>query len=298
MTDGLVVVDKPAGWTSHDVVARIRRLAGTRRVGHAGTLDPMATGVLVVGVDRATRLLTYLVGADKDYSATIRLGVATTTDDAEGETLAVADAGAVTPPAVMAGAAALTGPIEQVPSSVSAIKVEGRRAYARVRAGETVELAARPVTVHRFDVLTTRPVEHDGTAVLDVDVAVTCSSGTYVRALARDLGAALGVGGHLTALRRTRVGGYGVDLARTLDELEADFSVLPIADAARAAFPARDLTQDEARELSFGRRVAASAHLVGTAKAPVAAFAPDGTLVALLADDGDRCRPVLVLAPA
>jgi tRNA pseudouridine55 synthase len=298
MTDGLVVVDKPAGWTSHDVVARIRRLAGTRRVGHAGTLDPMATGVLVVGVDRATRLLTYLVGADKDYAATIRLGVATTTDDAEGETLAVTDAAALTVPAVTAGTAALTGHIEQVPSSVSAIKVDGRRAYARVRAGETVELAARPVTVHRFDVLATRPAEHDGTAVLDVDVTVTCSSGTYVRALARDLGAALGVGGHLTALRRTRVGGYGVDLARTLEQLEADFSVLPMADAARATFPVRDLTEDEARELSFGRRVAASADLVGTAQAPVAAFAPDGTLVALLADDGDRCRPVLVLAPA
>lgn len=296
--DGLVVVDKPAGLTSHDVVARVRRLAGTRRVGHAGTLDPMATGVLVLGVDRATRLLTYVVGADKDYAATIRLGAATTTDDAEGEVTAVTDASGVTRAAVEAAVVPLTGPISQVPSSVSAIKVDGRRAYAMVRAGETVELTARPVTVHRFEVVAARPAEHEGTPALDVDVVVTCSSGTYVRALARDLGAALGVGGHLTALRRTRVGGYGLDVARTLDDLAADFAVLPLADAARAAFPARELTADEARELSFGRRVAAAPEVPGTREAPVAAFAPDGTLVALLADEGGRARPVLVLAPA
>jgi tRNA pseudouridine55 synthase len=298
VTDGLVVVDKPAGWTSHDVVARVRRLAGTRKVGHAGTLDPMATGVLVVGVDRATRLLTYLVGADKDYAATVRLGVATTTDDAEGEVLRAVDASGVTPAAVEAATAALTGAIEQVPSSVSAIKVDGKRAYARVRAGESVELAPRPVTVRRFEVLAARPADHEGTAVLDLDVEVTCSSGTYVRALARDLGGALGVGGHLTALRRTRVGGYGLDVARTLAQLEEDFSVLPIAQAARAAFPVRGLTADEARELSFGRRIPASSEVTGTAEAPVAAFAPDGTVVALLADDAGRSRPVLVLAPA
>ena len=298
MADGLVVVDKPAGWTSHDVVARVRRLAGTRRVGHAGTLDPMATGVLVLGIDRATRLLTYLVGADKDYTATVRLGVATTTDDAEGETLTVVDAGGVSRAGVEAGVAALTGPILQVPSAVSAIKVDGRRAYARVRAGEQVELAARSVTVHRFDVLAVRPGSHDGVPVLDVDVEVTCSSGTYVRALARDLGAGLGVGGHLTALRRTRVGGYRLDVARTLEQLESDFAVLPVAEAARAAFGVRELSADEARELSFGRRIA-SGEPAGTADAPVAAFAPDGTLVALLADDdGVRSRPVLVLAPA
>src|SRR5450830_1294927 len=297
--DGLVVVDKPAGWTSHDVVARVRRLAGTRRVGHAGTLDPMATGVLVLGIDRATRLLTYLVGADKDYMATVRLGVATTTDDAEGEILAVVDAGGVNRAAVDAGVTALTGPVLQVPSAVSAIKVDGRRAYARVRAGEQVELAARSVTVHRFDVLAVRPGSHDGVPVRDVDVEVTCSSGTYVRALARDLGAGLGVGGHLTALRRTRVGGYRLDVARTLEQLESAFDVLPVAAAARAAFGVRELSADEARELSFGRRIAGG-EPAGTADAPVAAFAPDGTLVALLADDDDgaRSRPVLVLAPA
>lgn len=296
MTDGLVVVDKPAGLTSHDVVARVRRLAGTRKVGHAGTLDPMATGVLVLGIERATRLLTYVVGADKEYTATIRLGVATTTDDAEGEPTAVVDASGVTPEAVAAGVAALTGPILQVPSSVSAIKVDGRRAYARVRAGEEVALAARPVLVHRFDVGATRVAEHEGAGVLDLDVTVVCSSGTYVRALARDLGASLGVGGHLTALRRTRVGGYGLDVARSLAQLGDDFAVLPLADAARATFPARELTADEARELSFGRRISASG--AGTVEAPVAAFAPDGTVVALLADDAGRARPVLVLAPA
>lgn len=299
VTDGLVVVDKPAGWTSHDVVARVRRLAGTRKVGHAGTLDPMATGVLVLGVEKATRLLTYVVGADKEYLATVRLGVSTTTDDAEGEVLASADVSGVERARLDAEVAVLTGPIQQRPSAVSAIKVDGQRAYARVRAGEQVELAARPVTVHRFDVLALRHAEADGVPVLDVDVLVGCSSGTYVRALARDLGAALGVGGHLTALRRTRVGGYGLDVARTLDELEAGFDVLPMADAARATFPARELTPDETRELSFGRRLAADPAQPATAERPVAAFAPDGGLVALLADEETgRARPVLVVRPA
>lgn len=294
--DGLVVVDKPAGWTSHDVVARVRRLAGTRKVGHAGTLDPMATGVLVLGVERATRLLTYVVGADKEYLATIRLGASTTTDDAEGEVLARADASHLRAADLLPHVAALTGAIEQVPSAVSAIKVDGKRAYARVRAGEDVQLAARPVTVHRFDVHEARPVADGG---LDVDVTVVCSSGTYIRALARDLGAALGVGGHLTALRRTRVGPYGLDVARTLEELEAAFDVLPVADAARTAFAVRDLSAEEARALAYGQRIPHPADgPAGTREHPVAAYAPDGTLVALVADDGGRCRPVLVLAPA
>jgi tRNA pseudouridine55 synthase len=292
---GLVLVDKPAGWTSHDVVARVRRLAGTRRVGHAGTLDPMATGVLVLGVERATRLLTYLVGADKTYTATVRLGVATVTDDAEGDPTSVADASAVDPDAVRRGAAALTGAIEQVPSSVSAIKVDGKRSYARVRAGEDVALAARPVTVHRLEVLALRPGDHEGTPVLDVDVEVECSSGTYVRALARDLGAGLGVGGHLTALRRTRVGPYGLDRTSTLEQLEASFALLPAADAARAAFPVRELTEDEATALSHGKRLPATGQ---GGDGPVAALAPDGTLVALLTETGGSARPVLVLAPA
>ena len=297
--DGLVVVDKPADWTSHDVVARVRRLAGTRKVGHAGTLDPMATGVLVLGIERATRLLTFVVGVDKEYRATIRLGMSTTTDDAEGEVVTCSDASGVDRAAVDAGVAALTGPIAQVPSSVSAIKVDGRRAYARVRAGEQVELAARPVTVRSFEVHDVRPVIGDGTPALDVDVTVVCSAGTYIRALARDLGAGLGVGGHLTALRRTRVGGYGLDVARTLDELGDEFTVLPMAEAARAIFPARELEEAEARALSYGQRLAAAPQgPIGTTTSPVAAFAPDGTLVALLVDDDRGSRPILVLAPA
>ena len=230
--DGLLVVDKPAGWTSHDVVGRARRLCGTRRVGHAGTLDPMATGVLVLGVNKATRLLTFLVGSDKAYTATIRLGQSTITDDAEGEVVATAPADRVDAEALRAAVAALTGEIEQVPSAVSAIKVDGERSYARVRAGEDVVLAARPVTVPRFEVLGTRQAEADGVPVLDVDVEVEVSSGTYVRALARDLGAALGVGGHLTALRRTRVGSFTLDQAHTLPELEA---AAETGDAAGAA---------------------------------------------------------------
>ncbi|WP_372593782.1 tRNA pseudouridine(55) synthase TruB [Actinotalea sp.] len=298
--DGLLVVDKPAEWTSHDVVARVRRLARTRKVGHAGTLDPMATGVLVLGIGRATRLLTYVVGADKEYRATIRLGVSTTTDDAEGEVLVRTDAGSVTTAAIEAGVAALTGEIAQVPSSVSAIKVDGKRSYARVRAGEEVDLPARPVTISEFTIHEVRPAADEGLAVVDVDVSVVCSSGTYIRALARDLGAGLGVGGHLTALRRTRVGGYGLDVAATLESLEpdADGAILPLATAARATFAARELSQEEAVLLSYGKRLDVVPSPVGTAERPVAAFAPDGTLVALLADVDGRSRPVLVFAPA
>ncbi len=305
--DGFLVVDKPAGWTSHDVVGRCRRLAGTRKVGHAGTLDPMATGVLVVGVGRATRLLTYVVGADKAYDATVRLGVGTTTDDAEGEVTAAPGARDVTEERVRAAVADLTGDIMQVPTAVSAIKVDGRRAYARVRAGEEVELAARPVTVSAFDVLGVRPARTGDAAgevpVLDVDVRVVVSSGTYVRALARDLGAALGTAGHLTALRRTRVGGYALDDARTLEEMQeqadADgvLATVPLAAAARATFPVRELAADEARALGFGQWVAPSGR-DGT----VAAIGPDGELVALLEDTRRKgeplARPVLVLAPA
>jgi len=292
--DGLVIVDKPAGWTSHDVVARTRRLAGTRKVGHAGTLDPMATGVLVLGVNRATRLLTYLVGADKTYTATIRLGVTTITDDAEGDVVEVQDASAVQASALRAAVLDLTGPIAQVPSSVSAIKVDGKRSYARVRSGEAVELAPRPVTVHRFDLLAERAAQHEGTPVLDLDVEVECSSGTYVRALARDLGRALQVGGHLTALRRTRVGPYGLERAHTLEQLQASFVLLPAAEAARAAFPVRDLTDEEVTALGYGKRLAAA----GQGEGPIAAISPDGRLVALLSESGAQARPVLVLAPA
>ncbi|MFD1213576.1 tRNA pseudouridine(55) synthase TruB [Arthrobacter sp. GCM10027362] len=291
---GLVIVDKPQGWTSHDVVGRLRRLAGTRKVGHAGTLDPMATGVLVVGVNRATRLLTYIVGTSKTYTATIRLGQSTITDDAEGEILTETIAAAVTEDSIRAAAAALTGEISQVPSSVSAIKINGERSYARVRSGETVKLQARPVTVHRFDIHEIRRVRAG--KLLDVDVTVECSSGTYVRALARDLGSALGVGGHLTALRRTRVGPFGIEAAATLEELAEDLAVLDLDDAARALFPVRELDAAEALDLSHGRRIAAGQQAApGTP--PAAAFAPDGRLVALLENRGVHAKPLLVFAP-
>ncbi|MFC8302123.1 tRNA pseudouridine(55) synthase TruB [Specibacter sp. NPDC057265] len=290
MLSGLVIVDKPQGWTSHDVVGRMRRLAGTRKVGHAGTLDPMATGVLVVGINKATRLLTYIVGTGKSYQATIRLGATTVTDDAEGEVTATAATGMVTDAAIAAGIAALRGPIMQVPSSVSAIKVNGERAYARVRSGEDVKLAARPVTIHGFDVAQIRRVD----GFIDLDVTVECSSGTYIRALARDLGAGLNVGGHLTALRRSAVGPYTLAQASTLEELASEMRILDIADAARALMPVRELSAHEAVELSFGRRIPASAEGTHTAEAPAAAFAPDGTLVALLFDAGRHARPVLV----
>ncbi|MCH6470927.1 tRNA pseudouridine(55) synthase TruB [Sinomonas terrae] len=289
MLSGLVIVDKPQGWTSHDVVGRVRRLAGTRKVGHAGTLDPMATGVLVVGINRATRLLSYIVGTSKTYTATIRLGQSTVTDDAEGEVVSETIAAAVTEEQIRSAAEKLTGEILQVPSSVSAIKVAGQRSYARVRAGESVELEARPITVYSFEIHDVR--RERGGRVLDVDATVRCSSGTYVRALARDLGLALEVGGHLTALRRTEVGPYGIHEARTLEALAEDFEVLPLAQAARALLPVRELSDDEAIELSFGRRIAPTGRTAVTA-----AFAPDGSLVALLKDAGPAARPELVFA--
>ena len=280
--DGLVVVDKPAGLTSHDVVARVRRLARTRRVGHGGTLDPMATGVLVVGIGRATRLLGHIAGHDKEYDATIRLGISTTTDDADGEVRTTTDASAVDDAAVEAAMAALVGDLMQVPSSVSAIKVDGQRAYKRVRAGEEVELAARPVQVAAFDLRERRGV--------DLDVHVTCSTGTYVRALARDLGAALGVGAHLTALRRTRVGGITLVHSRTLEQLDDRFDVTPLAVAVDAALPRWDVSGDDARRLAFGQRLAP----VGLPAGPVGAFGPDGAVVALVEERDGAVRPVAV----
>lgn len=298
--EGLLVVDKPSCWTSHDVVARVRRLCGTRRVGHAGTLDPMATGVLVLGVNRATRLLTFLVGCDKTYSATVRLGEATVTDDAEGTVTSSADASAVGRDAISAAVATLTGPISQVPSSVSAIKVSGERAYARVRQGKDVELASRAVFVHRFDVLDVRPQG----PVLDVDIEVEVTSGTYVRALARDLGTRLGVGGHLTALRRTRVGHFDLAHATDLGLLASapgrvgihpdpdatQVRLLPMGDAARAQFLVHEVTVEEARALSHGQRIPSA--LKG--QSLVAALAPDGTLVAMLDESRDQARPHVV----
>jgi len=286
VTDGLVIVDKAGGWTSHDVVARVRRIAGTRKVGHAGTLDPMATGVLVLGVGRATRLLGHLQLADKEYDATIRLGESTVTDDAEGEVVARVDASLLTAEQIRAAMDPLTGDILQVPTAVSAIKVDGKRSYARVRAGEEVELAARPVTVSVFE---TRDVRR-GT-VTDVDAHVACSTGTYVRALARDLGAALGVGGHLTALRRTRVGGFNLDAASPLEHLESEFALIPLSEAARAAFPTLELDEAAAQAVRFGRKL--EGFELGRS-GPVALFAPDGAFIALYEQKGDTARPVAV----
>ena len=285
--DGLVVVDKPAGWTSHDVVGRTRRLARTRKVGHAGTLDPMATGVLLLGIGKATRLLGHLALTDKQYDATIRLGQTTVTDDAEGDVVATADASGIGDDELRAQIALLTGDLEQVPSSVSAVKVDGVRSYARVRAGEEVALRPRAVTVSRFELLARRGD--------DLDVTVTCSSGTYIRALARDLGAALGVGGHLTALRRTRVGPFDLTHARTLEQLAEGFdeAVVPLDAAVAQGFPRRDLSADEAVALSYGKKLTATGR-PGT----TGAFDPEGRCVALLEDrDGQGC-PTVVFRPA
>lgn len=287
---GLVIVDKPAGMTSHDVVSRCRRLFSTRKVGHAGTLDPMATGVLVIGIERATKIMGLLTLTTKSYAATIRLGQSTTTDDAEGEVLQSVPADAVTDTDIEAAVAPLRGDIEQVPSSVSAIKVDGQRAYKLAREGQSVELAARPVRVSRFDVLAVRRLD----GLVDVDVEVDCSSGTYIRALARDAGAMLGVGGHLTALRRTRVGDFGLDQARTLEELAEDATLsLDLDTACREGFPRRDLDATEVDSVRNGRPLAA-AGVEGT----YAAVDADDRVIALLADKGSRTTSVVVLRPA
>jgi len=277
---GLVVVDKSGGMTSHDVVSRVRRLAGTRKVGHAGTLDPMATGVLVLGVNRATRLLGHLMLTEKGYDATIRLGVATTTDDAEGEVTATVSTDGLDEAVVRAAAAEFVGDLQQVPTAVSAIKVDGKRAYQRVRDGEEVELKARPVTVHELTVHAVRGAE--------VDISVRCSSGTYIRAIARDLGARLGVGGHLSALRRTAVGPYDLASARTLDQLGEEFALMPIADAARAAFPTRDLDDTQAADVRVGRALDIGLDTL------TAVFAPDGEFLALYEPRGETAKAVAV----
>ncbi len=287
---GIVLVDKPAGMTSHDVVGRCRRIFSTRRVGHAGTLDPMATGVLVIGVERATKILGLLAGASKSYAATIRLGQSTSTEDAEGELLQSVSAERVTTEDIAAAMAALRGDIKQVPSAVSAIKVDGRRAYRLVREGHTVELQPRPVRIDRFELLAVR--RHG--RLVDFDVEVDCSSGTYIRALARDLGAAVGVGGHLTALRRTRVGRFELDQASSLDELaELPRLTLTLDGACLLVFPRRDLTADEAEATGHGRPLAA-AGIDGV----YAAADADGRVIALLRDEGARTKPVVVIRPA
>ncbi|WP_336819973.1 tRNA pseudouridine(55) synthase TruB [Gordonia sp. MMO-8] len=287
---GLLIVDKAAGMTSHDVVAKTRKAFQTRKVGHAGTLDPMATGVLVIGVERATKLLGLLSLTTKSYAATIRLGQSTNTDDAEGDVLESADASSVTDDQVVAGVAALTGDILQIPAKVSAIKVDGRRAHVLMRTGEEFELDARPVTVSRFDIL---DIRRDG-AFVDVDVDVDCSSGTYIRSLARDLGAGLGVGGHLTALRRTAVGPFTLDHARTMDAVtEAPGLSLGIDDAAKLCFPLREITDDDAESISQGRWL----EPVGM-KGVYTVVDPSGQAIALVQEKGRRASSVMVVRPA
>ncbi|MBB5872292.1 tRNA pseudouridine55 synthase [Allocatelliglobosispora scoriae] len=292
VTDGLIIVDKPGGMTSHDVVARCRRLARTRRVGHGGTLDPMATGVLVIGVGRATRLLTYVVGVGKVYRGTIRLGQSTLTDDAEGEVTGGADAGHVADAEIAAGLAAQTGEVDQVPSAVSAIKVNGVRAYKQVRDGKTPELAARRVTISRIEVSAIRRSEP---GLVDIDVEVACSSGTYIRAIARDLGARLGVGGHLAALRRTHVGDFDLEQAATLEELAelADPVTLPLPAALRRVFQVRDADVEETRILSHGGPL----EPVGIA-GPYAVFGADGAPLAVVSERGGKARAEIVLVGA
>ncbi|MGH8889994.1 MAG: tRNA pseudouridine(55) synthase TruB [Acidothermaceae bacterium] len=283
---GLVVVDKPGGMTSHDVVARVRRFAGTRRVGHAGTLDPMATGVLLVGIGRATRLLGHLSLHDKRYLATARLGQTTSSDDAEGVLIESRSGASITADDVKAAATAFVGEIEQRPPAVSAIKVDGKRAYALARAGTEVVLASRKVVVTTFNVLDVRA--HDD--VVDVDLDVTCSSGTYIRALARDLGDALGVGGHLTALRRTRVGAFELSQSKTLTQLEESFVMTSLDEVAAATFARRDLDEAQSLTLSHGGRLSASE----MGDPPVAAFSPRGVFLALLEDRGELACPIAV----
>jgi tRNA pseudouridine55 synthase len=288
MTDGFLVVDKAGGMTSHDVVAVGRKALGTRKVGHAGTLDPMATGILVLGFGNGTRLLQYITDGDKSYISTIVLGASTVTDDKEGEVLASTDASQVNDADIEKILKAMIGTIAQRPSSVSAVKVGGERAYDRVRAGESFELEARNVTITQLDILAVRHLD----ATTEVDVEVTCSAGTFIRAIARDLGEALKVGGHLSALRRTRVAGFSEKDAVSFEDLKnAKFTPLNLADVARTTFSVRELTLEEVKELSFGRSLSENGHTSITA-----AMSPDNRLIALLKDDGERAKPISVFA--
>jgi tRNA pseudouridine55 synthase len=279
---GVVVIDKPAGWTSHEVIAKIRRLAGTRKVGHAGTLDPMATGVLIVGIEKATRLLGYLALSEKAYEATIRLGIATITDDAEGEITAGIGAAGLDEPDIERAMAALRGEILQIPSAVSAIKINGIRSYKRVRGGEVVNLTPRPVRVSRFAAVARRAVEVGAVQVLDLDVQVDCSTGTYVRALARDLGAALGVGGHLTRLRRTRVGTFDVEEAQTLEEAEDGLAAMTLNSVVHRCFATQTITEHQADWVRHGRRLPDLSLPAATS----ALLTKDGSFLALYRQEG------------
>ena len=290
MSDGFLVVDKAGGMTSHDVVAVARKAIGTRKVGHAGTLDPMATGILVLGFGHGTRLLQYITDGDKSYSATVVLGASTVTDDREGEVLTVTDASTVSDSEIAKILSSMVGTIAQRPSSVSAVKVGGERAYDRVRAGEKFELEARTVTITQLDILAIRHL----TTTTEVDIEVTCSAGTFIRAIARDLGESLGVGGHLSALRRSRVAGFTEADAISFEDLKSQkFTPLNLADVARTTFMPRELSLDEVQELSFGRPLSENGNTVINA-----ALSPDNRLIALLKDEGGKAKPIAVFAAA
>ncbi|MFM2264540.1 MAG: hypothetical protein RLY81_892 [Actinomycetota bacterium] len=287
---GFLVVDKEPGMTSHDVVAIARRALNTRKVGHAGTLDPMATGVLVLGFNNGTRLLQYITDGDKSYQATIVLGASTITDDFEGAVIATADASDITDDQIHAELNTMRGTFMQRPSSVSAVKVDGERAYDRVRAGEVVLLASREVTISQLDVIAIRRVAMK----IEIDIEVTCSAGTYIRSIARDCGDVLKVGGHLSALRRTRVAGFGLDGAVSLAALKSgEFSTLDLSDVARATFPVRDISLDEKLELSFGRTLAAN-----SAAGIHAGISSSNELIALLSNVDGKAKPIAVFAAA
>jgi tRNA pseudouridine55 synthase len=292
-TDGFVVVDKAGAMTSHDVVAVGRRVLGTRKVGHAGTLDPMATGILILGFGHGTRLLQYITDGDKSYRATIALGTATITDDAEGEVLSRAsksDLDAITDADIQRDLSSMRGVISQRPSSVSAVKVDGKRAHERVRAGEVFELASREVTISQLDVLEIRRTDD----AIQIDIEVTCSAGTFIRAIARDLGSTLNVGGHLTFLRRTRVASFGEDVANSFEKFKAgEFKTLGLVDVARSIFHVRDLDTEEAKELSFGRKISASPEA-----GIYAGISSSNELIALLENRDDGAKPIAVFAPA
>jgi tRNA pseudouridine55 synthase len=290
MSDGFLVVDKAGGMTSHDVVAVGRKALGTRKVGHAGTLDPMATGILVLGFGNGTRLLQYITDGDKSYVATVVLGASTVTDDREGEVLVSTDASKVSDSDIEKLLKEMIGTIAQRPSSVSAVKVGGERAYDRVRAGEKFELEARQVTITQLDILAIRHLD----VTTEVDIEVTCSAGTFVRAIARDLGDELKVGGHLSSLRRTRVAGFTEKDAVSFEDLKAqNFTALALADVARVTFTPRELTLEEVQELSFGRALSENGNT-----AINAGLSPDNRLIALLKDDGDKAKPIAVFAAA
>ena len=290
MSDGFLVIDKDPGMTSHDVVAIARKALGTRKVGHAGTLDPMATGVLVLGFNNGTRLLQYITDGDKSYTATIVLGASTTTDDHEGEVTSTADASQVKDEDIRSILGAMVGTIMQRPTNVSAIKVDGKKAYDRARSGEEFELPARQVTISQLEILAIRHKE----ATTLVDISVTCSAGTYIRAIARDLGEELKVGGHLNVLRRTRVAGFTLDQSISIAQLKSgDFSTIPLADTARSTFAPRELTLEEVQELSFGRPLAENGN-----SSINAGLSPDNRLIALLKDEGGKAKPIAVFAAA